>query len=104
MMLLVKIPDDEFNAIKNATFVEDEKTIFRQSGNDRKCAMGIFHIIDEVKNVSIPDNATNGDMIKALFANVRIDKFIHDVNIRANNSVVAQFDKSWWNSPYKEEK
>lgn len=38
----------------------------------------------------IPDNATNGDMIKALFPNLGI------------NSPLKCNDTNWWNAPYKE--
>ena len=50
--------------------------------------------------IEMPDNPTNGDVISVLFANCHIDKFIHDVNIRKNLNVVAQFDKEWWNEPW----
>ena len=63
MKLIIDIPEDEYNAIKNTAFVEDEKTIFRQNANDRKCSMGLFHIVDEIKNgTPIPDNATVCDI------------------------------------------
>lgn len=42
--------------------------------------------------LSIPDNPTNGDMIKALFQN-RAD---------FNGGEGAYFNKDWWEAPYKE--
>lgn len=50
----------------------------------------------------IPENATNGDVLKRLlYGKAIITEFIHDVNISVNNTVVGQFDREWWNSPYK---
>lgn len=49
-----------------------------------------------------PENATNGDVLKRLlYGKAIITEFIHDVNISVNNTVVGQFDREWWNSPYK---
>lgn len=62
----------------------------------------------EIKNVPavpaipIPENATNGDVLKRLlYGKAIITEFIHDVNISVNNKVIGQFDMEWWNSPYK---
>ena len=43
-----------------------------------------------VQAVPIPDNATNGDVIKAVFPN---DLWLHIHSRRAK--------KEWWNAPYK---
>ena len=56
------------------------------------------------KAVAIPENPTNGDVIKALFPDNPIDVFIHDVNIRDGLNVVAHFDREWWDAPYKAER
>jgi hypothetical protein len=41
----------------------------------------------------LPDGATNGDMIKAMFPNV----------VNSNMDLVDAFNnaKSWWNAPYE---
>ena len=46
--------------------------------------------------VEIPDNATNGDVIRALFKPTHIEK-------TEDNVIVENYDfnKDWWNSPYK---
>ena len=55
----------------------------------------------------IPDNATNGDVIKAMFGADKVFGFIHYVHLMAkvgnwfNEGVVAEFDKDWWNTPYQ---
>jgi hypothetical protein len=55
-----------------------------------------------VNAIEIPENATNGDVLKRLlYGKAIITEFIHDVNISVNNNVIGQFDMEWWNSPYK---
>jgi hypothetical protein len=84
MKLIIDIPEDEYNAIKNTAFVEDEKTIFRQNANDRKCTMGLFHIIDEVKNgTPIPDNATVCD-IEQIRDAIEREADYQDANVNAD--------------------
>lgn len=54
----------------------------------------------------ILDNATNGDMIKVLFPNCDCLEFIHDINVypdKTRQKVVGNFDRDWWNAPYKSE-
>ena len=47
-----------------------------------------------------PNNATNGDMIKAMFPNVSV-KIFEDMNTVIFGN--TQFDLDWWNAPYKKE-
>ena len=52
-----------------------------------------FNILDVIQNgTPIPDNATNGDVIMAMFPNV---DFVTDVFGGFN------FPKWWWNAPYQ---
>lgn len=57
--------------------------------------------------IDIPENPTNGDVIKAMFGANKVFGFIHYVHLMAkvgnwfNEGVVAEFDKDWWNSPYQ---
>ena len=47
-----------------------------------------------------PDNATNGDVIKAMFPKREVIE--HDTYIEvAWGEGMDEFDKNWWNSPYK---
>ncbi len=46
--------------------------------------------------VEIPDNVTNGDVIRALFKPTHIEKT--DDNVIVEN---YDFNKDWWNSLYK---
>lgn len=54
--------------------------------------------------VLLPTNATNGDVIKALFPNVAIcevNPVEMDAHIGNGVHFVTQFDKEWWNAPYE---
>jgi len=47
-----------------------------------------FNTFSAIKNgTPIPDNATNGDVIKAMFPN--------------ENDFETDFDAEWWNAPYQ---
>lgn len=48
----------------------------------------------------IPKNATNGDVIKALFPNFRIDEMSHTVWVGYDD---MSFRRKWWEAPYEKE-
>jgi hypothetical protein len=62
--------------------------------------------------IPIPKDATNGDMIKAVFPGCEDWKATikpatgeaHDTHFveLPNNMTINKFDESWWNAPYKE--
>ena len=52
------------------------------------------------KYIEISDNATNGDMLKALFPNERIGHCEDCTDL----GDIATFDDDWWNSPYQKER
>jgi hypothetical protein len=60
-----------------------------------------------VDAISIPDGATNGDMIKMLFPDVEVDEKSEDtVHLKDkwhNPLVFIQIPKDIWNLPYKKE-
>lgn len=59
--------------------------------------------------IEIPEGATNGDMIKAIFPNAIIENEnsnIVDISISHDNcvnAVVISAKQNWWNAPYREE-
>ena len=88
MQIVIDIPDDIYQHI----------AVFRHfSTYDKK------YLIDAFKNcTALPENATNGDVLKhLLYGKAIITEFIHDVNISVNNNIIGQFDREWWDSPYK---
>lgn len=46
----------------------------------------------------LPDNPTNGDMIKAMFNCMVIDIVREKVYVE---KIYFPFDEGWWNAPYK---
>lgn len=52
----------------------------------------------------IPDNATNGEVIKAMFPNMKIRwETVSRIGItyKNNQDYITEFDLSWWNAPYQ---
>lgn len=62
----------------------------------------------EVK-VCVPKDATNGDMIKAMFPLIEVKREISSTSdniVMRDNSffgAINRFHKDWWNAPYKAE-
>jgi hypothetical protein len=50
--------------------------------------------------MKIPDNATNGDVIKLVFPNLNGKVKEHTVIARTADSLII-FDLQWWNKKYK---
>lgn len=44
---------------------------------------------------------TNGDIIKSMFVYDKILELMYHFRIIANEGVIAEFDKVWWNAPYQ---
>lgn len=51
--------------------------------------------------IFISENATNGDVIKAMFPNIPIDE--DDFFVRKSRHDNTEYWKEWWNAPYKKE-
>ena len=51
-----------------------------------------------VEAIPIPEGATNGDIIKAMFPNVKM----YEQTPTMTYYGMMRFDTDWWNSPYKE--
>ena len=65
--------------------------------------------IKALSQPQIPDNATNGDVIKAMFSDWKIEHIRkmsgmnrYECNIDTINRI--SFYDDWWNAPYKREK
>ena len=50
--------------------------------------------------ILIPKNATNGDMIKAMFPNAKANVFVKEVGVKGLDTY-STFTKKWWNAPYE---
>ena len=65
--------------------------------------------IPEFDAVPIPNNATNGDMIMAMFPHIKVRNSYYTYCVEVKLDYHSQhdtgllFDKKWWNTPYKAE-
>lgn len=65
-------------------------------------------LLDEIPTVDaiiVPENATVGDMIKAMFPDAYTGLSVRDneVYIMNNGERTCRFSLDWWNAPYKKE-
>lgn len=87
MQIVIDMPEEVYNGIiSRGNFISD----FNLSG---AIANGIL----------LPEDATNGDMIKALFPNGSQVKGASIYVMNDNKSNVF-YDFDWWNAPYKADK
>ena len=52
----------------------------------------------------IPDNVTNGDVIKAMFSNGKCSEYFADVEMKTEENDTrfkSVFDRDWWDAPYQ---
>lgn len=56
-----------------------------------------------INAIPIPDGATNGDMIKAMFPNARVDDTSEKFGQLSicTHDAKSVFSSDWWNAPYK---
>lgn len=63
-------------------------------------AIDIIYDTPTVNAIVIPEGATNGDVIKAMFPNFHTNEMSHTIWVGYDD---MSFRKEWWNSPYKAE-
>ena len=63
-------------------------------------AIDIIYDTPTVNAIVIPEGATNGDMIMALFPNASVYEHNGGSTYSVNNEY--NFNTTWWNAPYKE--
>lgn len=82
MIVILEIPDEEVEIIKRNGFKKDGTFSFKLNEVVKQA----------IRNgVILPDNATNGDVIKALFNKTEYPKLIR----------LLMTSDSFWNAPYK---
>lgn len=62
-------------------------------------AIDIIYDTPTVNAIVIPEGATNGDVIKAMFPNFHTNEMSHTIWVGYDD---MSFRKEWWNAPYKE--
>lgn len=74
-------------------------------GDEEELAEDLQEELFELKHnpniIEIPDNATNGEMIKKIFPNAEYLICEDVVNVTFCDTEANWFDKDWWNAPYK---
>lgn len=120
MKVILEIPDEEIKEqLKENTYVvegEGEKgsvdiaMLYTNGILDFICAEGREHFV-RLKYKTLPDNLTNGDMIKAMFPYACFeeyeDEYIHIVIMQADGKASiarSDFEWYWWNEPYRTER
>ena len=73
---------------------------------DRQCTNTLIDIVEHeisymTDDLTIPENPTNGDMIKALFPNQNSDNGDSVALLDLDGYVINTFPKKWWNAPYE---
>ena len=87
VQVVIKLPEDTYRDIIKNGFIYDEDNEI------------VTHVIKN--GTLIPDNATNGDVLKMMFPNADIE--IHNITVYVifdMRSNVISFDLKWWNAPY----
>lgn len=88
--------------MNNLIRVEDAKLHLAKNYIDGNKSLG--QCLDEVPTVNaieIPDGATNGDVIKALFPNAMVYEAGIAMDVEFPGDEEHWFNKDWWNAPYK---
>ena len=87
--------DRETEIIKAIKEMGVFRTPYKPDEVSRVVSKAIKALEEQKTGITIPDNATNGDVIKALFPN----------GVPKDVIWTLSFDKclDWWNAPYKRE-
>jgi len=56
MKLVIDISKDDYDFIKNTSFVENTEVMFKQSAEDRTKTMILFRIVDAIKRVEVGES------------------------------------------------
>lgn len=92
--------------MNNLIRVEDTKLYLAKNYIGGKKSLG--QCLDEVPTVNaieIPDNATNEDVIKVIFSNVKTRDNSDDFITYTFDGIVGNMvEKAWWNALYKKER
>lgn len=100
MKVMVEIPDEEVEIIKRNGFNKDGTFSFKLNEVVKQA----------IRNgVILPDNATNGDVIKAMFPKGKVrrevscthDKTVFSFPDGTYFGAECRFNTDWWNEPYK---
>lgn len=95
--IIIEIPDEFYDGIYSACDLAAKHNLKR---NEDDLAGEVYQAV--YKGTPLPENATNGDAIMAMFPNGDLHDYdycdgyvIYEVNYAD-----CKFTKDWWNAPY----
>lgn len=99
MKAILEIPDEEVEIIKRNGFNKDGTFSFKLNEVVKQA----------IRNgVILPDNATNGDVIKAMFPQViftdsMVEGYVCTIecHLIGRDTKTMYFNADWWNAPYE---
>ncbi len=119
MQIIINVPEKEFSVDIKDKFqdffkrLEAETREHLVTGTSLLCGTyeleTIKMFLDAFKEMRIiPNNVTNGDMVKAMFPDIIIEESEDTIHLKYStvNSdplFFVQVSKKWWNAPYKKE-
>lgn len=65
--LIIEIPKEDIEFICKTSFVEDERTMFKQSPSDRQGTMMLHRLMDSVKDGTLLDSNSEKAEVQAYF-------------------------------------
>lgn len=105
MKVLIEIDDIDYEAIKHGKPISAKVMDALIHGTPLPEKWRIIADDKLEKMIVVRKNATNGDVIKALFPNADFEigiRFAHITNIYSIGELHVPLD--WWNAPYKAER
>lgn len=86
MKLIIDIPEKTYHMINAGFYDYGDMNVIIQNGTP------------------IPDNATNGDVIRAMFPNTEVDDYDYGkdpvIDVYGIDEYIT-LRKAWWNAPYQ---
>lgn len=95
MKVLIDIPDDAYRHI-----TEDDVFVYTARTNGKTFVAEMLKAIK--KGLPVSDNATNGDVIKAVFPKANVWESAGRICVDGHGCLKT-FSIVWWNAPYKAE-
>ena len=109
IQVVITIPDKTYSRIQglvSSGYFDNQgiiKSVMEKVADGAVLPKGHGDLKDAEAVLTIPDNPTNGDMIKALFPEDRITE-LNDCILVIGSEYQYQhhYPKDWWNAPYIE--
>lgn len=84
--------------------IEITKESYKNTCNECMLPPDVEDVVQGIRNGRpIPDNATNGDMMKAMFTEVKMWGESEQTLDYSLGGMIHRVTKSWWNAQYKAE-